>query len=95
LRVLHLCGHPLCSFVDYRIGLPCAGDWVVALDSDHTWFGGQGRIDPSTIFAAQALPHEGRPFSTQVYSPCRTVFVLKLAGSGEGPGVLPIIAEGE
>ncbi len=73
--------------------MPSLGDWVVALDSDDAWFGGQTRIDPSAVFSAQNFNHDDRPASVLVYSPCRTALVLKLRGSG-APGSLPVTGGG-
>jgi 1,4-alpha-glucan branching enzyme len=70
--------HPTKSFADYRIGVPCGGEWVVALDSDAPAFAGHGRVSAGAAFPAQDYEWNGRPASVQVYTPCRTVLVLKL-----------------
>lgn len=55
---------------------------MVALDSDWPEFGGHGRVDRNGVFASQDhMPWAGRPSSIQVYSPARTVLVLKLRGT--------------
>lgn len=76
--------HPTSSYTDYRIGVPRSGEWVLALDSDDKTFGGHGRLDPTgTVCRSQAFGWDGRPDSIQVYTPCRSVQVYKLKGTGE------------
>jgi 1,4-alpha-glucan branching enzyme len=54
---------------------------VVALDSDWGEFGGYNRVDRGTVFASQDMAWNDRPFSLQVYTPSRTLLVLKLKGT--------------
>jgi 1,4-alpha-glucan branching enzyme len=70
--------HPSASFADYRVSVPCAGTWEVALDSDARAFGGHGRVRADATFASTPGEWNGRGHSVQVYSPCRTAIVLKL-----------------
>lgn len=87
--------HPTASYTDYRIGVPRSGEWVLALDSDAAHFGGHGRLDPtSTACRSQAFGWDGRPDSIQIYTPCRSVQVYKLRGSGEGSSVVAAAAGG-
>ena len=70
--------HPSRSFTDYRVGVPAAGAWVPALDSDWDEFGGYARVDRAGVFPAAAEPHNGRPASLLAYLPARTAIVLRL-----------------
>ena len=60
---------------------PLHRSWVVALDSDWAEFGGHARNARDAVFPANDGWWCGRPASVQVYSPCRTVLVLKLRGT--------------
>lgn len=70
--------NPTQSFTDYRIGVPCMGDWVIALDSDWKEFAGYERVNRDSVFKGQDFKWGDRPASVQVYTPSRTVLVLKL-----------------
>jgi 1,4-alpha-glucan branching enzyme len=65
------------SFTNYRVGVPAAGTWAVALDSDAAEFDGYARVDRGARFVAQDFKHHGRDFSVQLYLPARTVLVLE------------------
>jgi len=77
--------HPTKSYTDYRVGAPCTGEWVLALDSDWSQFGGYNRVDGATTFHGDPMGWNERPASLQVYSPCRTVQVYKRKGTGGAP----------
>ncbi|XP_057375740.1 1,4-alpha-glucan-branching enzyme-like [Daphnia carinata] len=68
--------NPTQSFTDYRVGVPVAGKYRVVLDSDDHECGGHGRLDHNTNYFSFEEPFGGRPYSTMVYAPCRTSFVL-------------------
>ncbi|KAK4018439.1 hypothetical protein OUZ56_000493 [Daphnia magna] len=68
--------NPTQSFTDYRVGVPAAGKYRLVLDSDDHKFGGHGRLDHNTNYFSFEEPFGGRPYSTMVYAPCRTSFVL-------------------
>lgn len=70
--------HPTQSFTDYRIGVPCTGEWIIAIDSDEPTYAGYNRLSKDTVYTATNDEFNGRPASLQVYSPSRTVIVLKL-----------------
>jgi len=70
--------HPTNSYTDYRIGVPCTGEWKIAIDSDQSQYAGHNRLSTDTIYTAKADSWNGRPASLQVYSPSRTVIVLQL-----------------
>ena len=65
------------SFTGYRVGVPAAGEWGVALDSDWADFAGYERVDRKARFVTEDWKHHGRDWSVQVYSPARTVLVLE------------------
>lgn len=70
--------HPSASYTGYRIGVPARGSWRLVLDSDAEEFGGHRRVDASTTHEAQEFEWQGRPFSLQLYLPCRTAQVYHL-----------------
>lgn len=65
------------SYTDYRVGVPAAGTWAVALDSDWAEFAGYERVDRKARFVAEDWKHHGRDFSVKLYLPARTVLVLE------------------
>ena len=52
-----------------------AGRYQVVFDSDQPSFGGQGRISHKTVYQSRAVEGKGEGFT--IYSPCRTVMVLR------------------
>ncbi|SCU91579.1 LAMI_0E06458g1_1 [Lachancea mirantina] len=69
--------HPTQSFVDYRIGVEQSGCYRIALNSDHSDFGGHNRIDESVSrYFTTDLPWNGRSNYLQVYIPNRTALIL-------------------
>jgi 1,4-alpha-glucan branching enzyme len=70
--------HPTASYTGYKVGAPCEGEWVVALDSDDAAYGGHGRIDHAVAASANCGGWNGRPAYFQAYLPARTCVVWKL-----------------
>jgi len=70
--------NPSESFANYRVAVPCAGTWEVALDSDARRFGGHGRVAADAAFPSSPGEWRGRDHSVLVYAPCRTALVLRL-----------------
>ncbi|KAK3561176.1 hypothetical protein QTP86_028364, partial [Hemibagrus guttatus] len=68
--------HPSNSYSDYRVAVGPPGKYKIKLDSDEVQYGGHGRLDHSTEFFSEPVPHNDRPNSMQVYIPCRTAVVL-------------------
>jgi len=67
--------HVLCAFnftpvprEAYRLGVPCAGRWVEALNSDAEVYGGSGWGNMGGV-SAEAEPWHGRPYSVTVSLP--------------------------
>ena len=52
--------------------------YKIVLDSDSKSFDGLDRIDEDQVFMTEDYKFDERPFSFQVYTPCRTVMVLAL-----------------
>jgi 1,4-alpha-glucan branching enzyme len=50
------------------------------LNSDSKSFDGHGRISDKQVFLTEDQKWDERPFSFNVYTPCRTVLVLALTG---------------
>lgn len=73
--------HATDSYPGYKLGTPCEGEWVVALDSDDAAYGGYGRVDHATSFHAGGGAWNGRPASFLAYLPARTCVVFKLKGT--------------
>lgn len=74
--------HPTKSFEGYRIGVPSAGTYHIALDSDSKQFEGHGRLGTGSspfLYHAEAIPWHDRPYSLRLYLPSRTAFILALA----------------
>ena len=69
--------HPTDSFTDYRVGTDWAGEYQVVLSSDDKEFGGHERIDKTVKHFTTPMEWNGRKNWLQVYTPARTVQVLK------------------
>jgi 1,4-alpha-glucan branching enzyme len=69
--------HPTSSYTDYRVGAYKAGPYKVVLSSDEPVFGGWSNVTKASEveFATWESDFDGRPYSFQVYAPCRTVVV--------------------
>jgi len=70
----------ICNFTpvvreNYRIGLPCAGEWKVVANSDETRFGGSG-ISPKEILTSEDQPWNGRKESVALTLPPLSTLVL-------------------
>jgi 1,4-alpha-glucan branching enzyme len=61
---------------DYRIGLPCAGEWQVLLDTNATYFGGTGQGGSRAVWAGDDEPHQGQPASAFLTLPPLAVIWL-------------------
>jgi len=72
----------ICNFTPverprYMLGLPVAGEWREALNTDAEIYGGQGRGNMGAVHAA-AEPHQGQAASAEVYlPPLSAVFLVK------------------
>jgi 1,4-alpha-glucan branching enzyme len=68
------------TLLDFKIGVPAGGDWVVAADSDAVAHGGGGVLRPGAVFRAapEGTPGDAasnfndRPFSIRVTAPPRS-----------------------
>lgn len=65
------------SFEGYRIPVGVPGKYELLLDSDREEFGGHKRCDPNATFFTEPFEYYNRPYSMQVYIPCRCALVLK------------------
>ncbi|CAF0941289.1 unnamed protein product [Rotaria sordida] len=70
--------HGYNSLSDYRIGCSQSGKYKVVLNSDAKSFDGHDRISNEQIFSTENIMWNDKPFSFQIYTPSRTVFVLAL-----------------
>ncbi|OMJ29557.1 1,4-alpha-glucan-branching enzyme [Smittium culicis] len=70
--------HPTNSYTDYRIGVPKAGTYKQALNSDDKQFLGHNRVDPNTEYFTVNEPWNNRPNYMQIYLPSRTAIVFAL-----------------
>ncbi|KAF9109560.1 alpha-1,4-glucan branching enzyme [Mortierella sp. AM989] len=68
--------HPTKSFTDYRVGVPAAGQYKIALNTDEGQFGGHDRVSRDTQFFTTPERWCDRDNFIQVYIPCRTALVL-------------------
>ncbi|KAG0268370.1 alpha-1,4-glucan branching enzyme [Linnemannia exigua] len=68
--------HPTKSFTDYRVGVPNAGQYQIALNTDQPRFGGHDRVSMESQFFTTAGRWCDRDQFVQVYIPCRTALVL-------------------
>ena len=62
----------------YRIGLPKKGKLTEIFNSDAIIYGGSGVINPNKL-TVEALPYDGRDYSTELLLPPLSVTVYKFA----------------
>jgi 1,4-alpha-glucan branching enzyme len=74
-EVLFACNFTPTVRPNYRIGLPTAGPYVEALNSDHERYGGSGVLNSGEI-RAEAVPWHGQAFSTSLTLPPLGVSIL-------------------
>ncbi len=61
----------------YRVGVPCAGEWTVLMDTDDLRFGGSGyRGTATTLQATNDISWQGQPYSLLVDLPPLAVLWL-------------------
>jgi len=65
------------SFSEYELPTSEMGEYKIVFDSDEKIFGGQGRIATDYIYHTEILKHKGNKTGVIIYSPSRTVLVLK------------------
>ncbi|MEO1638919.1 MAG: 1,4-alpha-glucan branching protein GlgB [Pseudomonadota bacterium] len=76
-NVVVLCNFTPMERVDYKIGLPFAGKWREALNTDAATYGGEGRGNMGSVTAV-AEPLQGQAASAQVYlPPLSAVFLVQ------------------
>eukprot|EP00116_Pleurobrachia_bachei_P002437 sb/3462699/ len=63
------------SYTGYRTEVNRPGKWKVVLDSDHGYFGGQGRVDGGSEYFT--MTEDGR-YYIQTYLPVRTCLVYRM-----------------
>ncbi|KAL3098247.1 hypothetical protein niasHS_002083 [Heterodera schachtii] len=69
--------HPEKSFGDYKIGVEMSGVYCLALNSDHSEFGGHNRLKQDQCYHTFAEGYAGRKNHLCVYIPSRVAIVLK------------------
>jgi 1,4-alpha-glucan branching enzyme len=66
---------------EYRVGLPLAGGWTEALNTDDPRYGGGGMTNGGGV-TAEAVPWHGQPHSAALRLPPLSVVWLRRAGPG-------------
>ncbi|EFO21494.2 hypothetical protein LOAG_06995 [Loa loa] len=69
--------HPHKSYSDYKIGIEVAGEYVLALNSDDSEFGGFNRLDKNQHYFTFPEGYANRRNHLCVYIPCRVAIVLE------------------
>lgn len=85
------------SWPSYRVGLPAAGCWMLAFDSDRAAYGFTAALPATQVLASEPVPAQGLPQSAAVRLAPYTCLVYVLAGppllgaaaSGPQPTLLP------
>lgn len=65
------------SFSKYELPTNEIGEYKIVFNSDEKIFGGQGRIASDYIYGTETLKHRENKTGVIIYSPSRTVLVLK------------------
>ena len=69
--------HPTASFEGYELPVIDQGTYSAIFNSDKAEFGGFDRISSSTTYRTETLDSRGGKIGIKIYSPSRTVLVLK------------------
>ena len=69
--------NPSKSFSDFALPTDRKGEYTVVFDSDDKEFGGQGRIPKDVVYNTKKLPSRKNRDGMVIYSPSRTLLVLK------------------
>lgn len=69
--------NPSGSFTEYELPTGEIGEYEIIFNSDENIFGGQGRIATDYIYQSKILKHRENKIGVTIYSPSRTVMVLK------------------
>jgi 1,4-alpha-glucan branching enzyme len=69
--------NPTMSFEGYPLPIDEAGDYRVVFSSDEERFGGHSRIAMDVVYSTKSLPERDNRDGVLIYSPSRTVLVLK------------------
>ena len=69
--------NPCQSFSEYELPTDEMGEYKIAFNSDEKVFGGQGRIASDYIYHTEKLRNKESKTGVIIYSPSRTVLVLK------------------
>jgi len=70
------CNFTPITHLDYRVGLPAAGEYVEVFNSDATIYGGSGVVNHKTLVSEEVLC-DGREYSVPIKLPPLGVLVLK------------------
>jgi 1,4-alpha-glucan branching enzyme len=73
----------VCNFTqvvrpNYRIGLPRKGKLTEIFNSDATIYGGSGVLNPKKL-SIEAMPYDGRDYSTELLLPPLSITVFKIS----------------
>ncbi len=74
--------HPTDSQPDFFVPLPEQTSWKVCFSSDEARFGGDDRIDLSTVYRSEPLSDGSGKTGFRIYIPCRTAMALVPADGG-------------
>ena len=74
--------HPTDSQPDFFVPLPEQASWKVCFSSDEARFGGDDRIDLSTVYRSEPLSDGSGKTGFRIYIPCRTAMALVPADGG-------------
>ena len=69
--------NPTISFPDFALPVEEPGEYQVVFNSDEITFSGQGRIAKDYIYHTKILLERENKLGFSIYTPCRTVLVLK------------------
>jgi len=69
--------NPCKSFLAYELPTEEKGEYKIVFNSDSEEFGGQSRISTDYVYHTKALEHKENKIGVEIYSPSRTVLVLK------------------
>lgn len=69
--------NPSASFSEYELPTGDMGEYRIVFNSDEEIFGGQCRISTDFVYHTKTLQHKGNKTGVIIYSPSRTVLVLR------------------
>jgi 1,4-alpha-glucan branching enzyme len=74
--LIFICNFTPCPHMDYRVGVPCAGEYTEIMNSDDEKYGGSGIVNQGALYSQEHLC-DGRQHSVPLKLPPLGIVILK------------------